>query len=915
MEMRPPVIMSDARPSHDRHGLIFPRMAPPRCGADLVGRRKLLERLSGAAARSLAWLRAPVGYGKTTLMAQLRKQVVARGGCAAWLSMDRGHDDTDRFLDYLRACLHLAGCCAPRAAAAPPERTALGLLNEIHAHGGKVHLFLDDFHHVADAGVHGLVEALVQGAPPNFHVVVASRGAPPAPLAALRVHGRLVEFALADLAFDFDETRDFLDLRLARPLPVSQQRAVHDLSGGWPAALHHLAEQLRRQTDIGAWVAALGDAAGAAHAAQDFVPDLLAQLPPDGRRFVDDIAILECFDAALCDAVCDRADAASLLARLRLESVVLVPVPERDGWYRLHPLLAAWLRQPVAEAPHRLALHRRACEWLTAHGHAAQAVPHALAAKAPNTALALLEHCAMDVIQEGHPARLLAWFDALPLARMTARPPLLLARLWALILTNRLGDAHHALEALEKQAALEVSSFQLRVARGALAARGLDRTAAAEAIDTIPPEGDTWHVCVACNVLGWGHIHDGRFRDAVHILGWSKRFEPSWQVNYTAVYRNVLMGLAFERMENPEQAESLFREALAWAERIGGRQGAPACLAAGALAERLYVSNRVHELEALLANRYQVLDEWAHPGVVMPAYLYGARVLQRSGALDRAFGLLGHVQAYGEARALPGVVIMALAEQVRLWLACGDVDGAAQAQRAIDAVERSYAGQTRGQLAELAVHARISRARLAMARGDFAAAGEEADIAAACSKCTPSLRLTVLVLQALCRRANGASDAAGSALEVALRLSEKTANVRGFIDEGRPALELLLEVLRDDRFSHHVAYLERLMLSWDEELPGSLSGLQSGKPQESGAAPMDRLSRREHQILCLLSEGMPNKRIALRLNVSVETVKWHLKNLYGKLRVTDRYHAVQRARTLGIEGLSQGVVLDKLLLG
>ncbi len=83
MEMRLlPAIMSDVRPSHDRHGLVLsPHGRRRACGAELVGRRgELLERLSGTAARSLAWLARAGGHGKTTLMAQLRKQVVARGG-------------------------------------------------------------------------------------------------------------------------------------------------------------------------------------------------------------------------------------------------------------------------------------------------------------------------------------------------------------------------------------------------------------------------------------------------------------------------------------------------------------------------------------------------------------------------------------------------------------------------------------------------------------------------------------------------------------------------------------------------------------------------------------------------------------------------------------------------------------------
>jgi DNA-binding NarL/FixJ family response regulator len=55
-----------------------------------------------------------------------------------------------------------------------------------------------------------------------------------------------------------------------------------------------------------------------------------------------------------------------------------------------------------------------------------------------------------------------------------------------------------------------------------------------------------------------------------------------------------------------------------------------------------------------------------------------------------------------------------------------------------------------------------------------------------------------------------------------------------------------------------------------------------------------RLSLREEQILVLLSEGHPNKVIAAKLGISVETVGTHLKHVYDKMHVTSRTEAVVR---------------------
>lgn len=57
-------------------------------------------------------------------------------------------------------------------------------------------------------------------------------------------------------------------------------------------------------------------------------------------------------------------------------------------------------------------------------------------------------------------------------------------------------------------------------------------------------------------------------------------------------------------------------------------------------------------------------------------------------------------------------------------------------------------------------------------------------------------------------------------------------------------------------------------------------------------ASKSSLTLREMQILECLAEGMTNKEIAIRLQVSDETIKSHSKNLYDKLGASDRAHAV-----------------------
>jgi two-component system, NarL family, response regulator DevR len=59
------------------------------------------------------------------------------------------------------------------------------------------------------------------------------------------------------------------------------------------------------------------------------------------------------------------------------------------------------------------------------------------------------------------------------------------------------------------------------------------------------------------------------------------------------------------------------------------------------------------------------------------------------------------------------------------------------------------------------------------------------------------------------------------------------------------------------------------------------------------------LTRREQQLVQLVSEGLTNKEIATQLNLSEQTVKNHVSRMLRKVGATDRLQAIERCRELG----------------
>jgi DNA-binding NarL/FixJ family response regulator len=70
----------------------------------------------------------------------------------------------------------------------------------------------------------------------------------------------------------------------------------------------------------------------------------------------------------------------------------------------------------------------------------------------------------------------------------------------------------------------------------------------------------------------------------------------------------------------------------------------------------------------------------------------------------------------------------------------------------------------------------------------------------------------------------------------------------------------------------------------------------------SAPDPLEVLSEREREVLGLLAEGLPNKLIARRLEISEKTVKAHLTRIFRELGVTDRTQAALWAERHGLRG-------------
>jgi DNA-binding NarL/FixJ family response regulator len=129
---------------------------------------------------------------------------------------------------------------------------------------------------------------------------------------------------------------------------------------------------------------------------------------------------------------------------------------------------------------------------------------------------------------------------------------------------------------------------------------------------------------------------------------------------------------------------------------------------------------------------------------------------------------------------------------------------------------------------------------------------------------------------------------------VALTSFSDSAQVLGALDAG--AIGYLLKDASPDELRGAVRAAARGESPLSPKAAGAVLASRGAQPAET------ELSAREREVLALVAEGLPNKLIARRLEISEKTVKAHLTSVFQQIGVTDRTQAALWARDHGLGG-------------
>ncbi|ATJ81486.1 HTH-type transcriptional regulator MalT [Halomonas beimenensis] len=894
--------------------LIQEKLAPPPRPLSLVARPRLNDHFVLDERVRALLVKAPPGYGKTTLIGERLPALEQRAG---WLRLDTRDDEPERFARYFDAALerlcreHLALSLLPAADDRPFYARVDDWLATLPAEAAPCRLVIDAFEHIHHPVILEGLAHWLRHQPRWLTLTLVSRTQPPLGLPAMRLRGELEELGPEDLAFDVEEAQTLCAEQLSfPPTRVSLERALR-LTEGWPMALNWLVER----TTTRAGFDALLERLSGAH--PDFVAwfdDLLHDsLDAPDRELLLQLGVLERFSPQLVARLLEGDRVTQRLDALEQAGLFLHRLDPHDQWYRFHALFADYLRHRRHELSldTQRRLHRRASEAWLALGDPALALTQAIEADDPGALTALLEAQGPQLLGHGHFALLARALATLGEPCVGASPRLTLIHGWvshAQYQFDRTAQAIGWIEAQLDEPAWQELTAEFATLRAQLAINQGDAERAAPLAEqalTLPARYLAATPVSAGAILCEARFVQGRLEESLarvlEVEREAKRIRDDQLMLWALCHHSETL-VAQGRLQ---AAYDIQERAFAHIEHCGLDRLPVAEFLYRIRSQLLWEWHRLDEAEQAALAGIAVLDHqgerWTlqcHVSLAKVALARGDQA-QCADHIRRLRKILADGDYHIDWRANAHATLLAW------WQANDDRDAVARWLQEAPPAEPDSASNHFAQ-ANTRNHA---RALMLLDRPDEArplleALEAQAERFGLVTDANRN-RLCLAMLEWQC----GHEEIALDHLSEALELASRTALIGSFLRLGRPLsamLDRLLESREPDELARRraVRLIElagrqrdfgravRLML--DEAVIAGIVA-RPDVPELIRASP---LTRREWQILGLIHAGLSNEQIAEQLAVAPTTVKTHIRSLYQKQNIRRREEAIALAGDL-----------------
>jgi LuxR family transcriptional regulator, maltose regulon positive regulatory protein len=407
--------------------IISTKIRLPLLKSNLLNRNHLINRLCTAKKWPLVIVTGSAGYGKTSLAVQWVKRCNLR---VAWYSIDDEDNDFDVFFRYLMAALieadtrfeETVGPLLHVQTRFSEKDVIPAIVHAFNVIGENIYLILDDYHVIQDDGIHRTLSRIIRYLPVNMHIVIISRYKLPQSLFRLKLQYDVLELDQDDMKFSEHEAEMFFKQVIPLNLSRNQIRDLTRFTGGWVAGFQIFGLSLKGKKNLEGIDETIKTASG--EVIGYLINEVVGDQPEKVKSFLYHTAVLNRFNAEVCEFITGLPDAGKILGDLCRMNLFLVPMDPEQVWYGYHQLFSQavchWVR---ASCPGLLEQARKkAAIWFARHHYLEDAFHYASASGDFEFTADLLEDYLIFLFERYEVASSLRWLTKLPREVFLKRP-------------------------------------------------------------------------------------------------------------------------------------------------------------------------------------------------------------------------------------------------------------------------------------------------------------------------------------------------------------------------------------------------------------------------------------------------------------------------------------------------------------
>ena len=861
--------------------LLHSKVITPSITSAWIPRGRLLELLDKGKHKRLTVLRAPAGYGKTTILSQWTSGYKEP---TAWVSLDPSDNDPIRFWQYVSKAigtaiktdlyerLHPLFNIQPRI---PIDLFVDLISNEVRDYSLEIQLVLDDYQSITHSVIHRSISRLVDYLPKNFRLIISSRSELPLPLLRWREKSYVQEIMSSEIKFTYKETALYLK---GRTLPAYDLEILHEIykkTEGWPTGIKLAANAFEKGISTNA---KSDEFSGKDMYVSEYLfYQLLETLSAEETELLLRVSVLNYLEPEICNELTGNKKSESILSSFEKRGLFIKKLEEKKSMFRYHHLFGDFFIQELhlrSSSSELDELYASAAHLLYEQDDFLHAIELALRGGLYDLAVKWIEKHVVDVLRLGQTNTFVRWIDLLV---RKGHIPSLSTRImytFALAMLSDFGRALHVIRELEMQDKLDqwmthadkkteladfigikayVILFGLNDIKSSmwLMLERLEEQRKNSRLDVIPIRYNVFNPVLLRTKMG--------------LKG------KLWPEKTIIDYFNTFQKTEFKKLN------------------VTG-------YSYGVVAETFVEWNHIDEALPRIDEAVRIGHHFQDTGLVVPMYILKCQIEISKHNFKEVQVLLTYAESYTlnlkEYQWLESIHAM----RAIVYLRQSKVEKAEKELYKVKSTE-DYIGGADNEFWWF-VHVRIlikkkdyERALKNILRMKVVAQEEE----------KVSIVIEALLIQALLCTVVGKDRRAFDALHEALEVGHPYSYFRVYLNEYElfPLFQKYMKLRKTDQITAWntipLNYIEKIVEAFNHE--PSIIGTSSHEKEN----PLDELTRREIEVLKLLTTGLSNREIATELYLSPGTIRIYLSNIYAKLQVGSRTQAVIIAKENNIK--------------